>query len=464
MHFKNKDAGSPQGDKGDGSSAVAISRDTETSPSKSGTEISPSECDSASQAPATPAASPGTQRSSGSPTVSSPMQPSLFTTIRAQDIDKRVKQVAGMIPRRLQHNTCHTFLFSMHSLEVQLCKVLECDTPEELLEVRDEINKGKAALTSFTEAAKAAAKLLRTACTQSKKQVEGQASRDQAKAAAQESVSVRKQAEEAKLAVEARAREVPATYKLHNVFPQVAESKSFDDEWDPAKPCLIKKEHVMNLDQLRQEPVVQLMFASFGSSHKQTQTFIDTKMYHAPVRSGKGLEKVNEWISKVPLKPGSPLLKGGVDEEDMQRVTGLPNVMGTRWTFGQCAKERFVTPTRNGFANLRFQASSTVRLIIFLQGKLPQLMGKNIDDVTENIQTLSQDDAAILIQNESVYEVPNQNQQHKTKHEKGAPRTVGYALVAGGVHLPRRDRLWSPQLWPEDPDDHAHAGLHRALC
>ena len=132
-------------------------------------------------------------------------------------------------------------------------------------------------------------------------------------------------------------------------------------------------------------------------------------MYHAPVRPGKGLEQVNAWLSKAPLKNGSPLLIGSVDEEDMQPVVGLKNVMATRWMFGQCAKERFSTPTRNGFANLRFQASSTVRVIIFLQGKLPQLVGTNIEDVGKNIENLTKEDAEILVANESVFEVPKQH-------------------------------------------------------
>ena len=362
MHFKNEDPSSPQRDRTDASSDAQPREEVVSS----GTQASPAKRESASEAelqqspPSSPFLFPPTPVSTVSPPVAtSPNKPSLFTTMQAQDMDKKVKQVAGMFPRRLQHSPSVKFLFSMHSLEMQLGKVLACDTAEELLAVRDQINNGRAALASFSEACKAAAKSLRTACTQAKKQVDGQAFRDQAKLAAQEGEAVRKQAEEARLAVEARAREVPATYKFHNLFPQVAVSTCFTEAWDPAKPCIIKKDSVMHLDELRQEPVVQLMSASFGSSHNKTQTLVDTKMYHAPVRPGKGLEKVNEWIIKAPLKVGSPLLKGTVDEEDMQRVTGLPNVMNTRWMLGQCAKERFVTPTRNGFANSRFQASST---------------------------------------------------------------------------------------------------------
>ena len=132
---------------------------------------------------------------------------------------------------------------------------------------------------------------------------------------------------------------------------------------------------------------------------------MDTKMSVTPIRPGKGLEKVDEWLSKSALKTGSQLLEGALSAEDLERVSGLTNVMATRWMFGQCSRERFVTPTRNGFANLRFQASSTIRLIIFLQGKIPQVMGKSLDDVLQNIQTLSKEDADLAISNECVYEI-----------------------------------------------------------
>ena len=270
MHLKNQDPGSPQRDRTDASSDAqpreeVVSLGTQASPAK---RESASEAELQQSPPSSPFLFPPTPVSTVSPPVAtSPNKPSLFTTMQAQDMDKKVKQVAGMFPRRLQHSPSVKFLFSMHSLEMQLGKVLACDTAEELLAVRDQINNGRSALASFTEACKAAAKSLRTACTQAKKQVDGQASREQAKAADQEGRAVRKQAEEARLAVEARAREVPATYKLHNVFPQVAVSTCFTDAWDPAKPCIIKKDSVMHLDELRHEPVVQLMFASFCSSH-----------------------------------------------------------------------------------------------------------------------------------------------------------------------------------------------------
>ena len=76
--------------------------------------------------------------------------------MQAQDMDKKVKQVAGMFPRRLQHSPSVKYLFSLHSLEMQLGKVLDCDTAEDLLAVRDQINSGRAALTSFSDAHKVA--------------------------------------------------------------------------------------------------------------------------------------------------------------------------------------------------------------------------------------------------------------------------------------------------------------------
>ena len=75
-------------------------------------------------------------------------------------------------------------------------------------------------------------------------------------------------------------------------------------------------------------------------------------------------------------KPGSPLLQGGVDFDAAKHVLGLQNVLNTRWQFGQCSRGRFVVPNRNGFANLRMQASSTVRLIISTLVDVPSFLGQ----------------------------------------------------------------------------------------
>ena len=162
-------------------------------------------------------------------------------------------------------------LYSIHSLDMQLSKVLEVDTPEELLRIRDRITDGMKSIQSFIEVVKASAKSLRTACTQAKKHVDGAATQAEAQAAAAESEEVRKAAEEARNEVERRAREVPATYKFHNLFPAVPVAESFESQWNPANPCCFKKDVVPQLTEFRQDPVVQLMLATFGSSHKKTR-------------------------------------------------------------------------------------------------------------------------------------------------------------------------------------------------
>ena len=99
MHFKNEDASSPQRDRTDASSDVVHSEEVVSS----GTQASPAKRESASEAelqqspPSSPFLFPPTPVSTVSPPVAtSPNKPSLFTTMQAQDMDKKVKQVAGM--------------------------------------------------------------------------------------------------------------------------------------------------------------------------------------------------------------------------------------------------------------------------------------------------------------------------------------------------------------------------------
>ena len=58
---------------------------------------------------------------------------------------------------------------------------------------------------------------------------------------------MKKAAEDARSEVNRRAREVPPTYKIHNVLPAFLEVESFEAEWDPAKPCFFKKDNVPHL-------------------------------------------------------------------------------------------------------------------------------------------------------------------------------------------------------------------------
>ena len=74
-----------------------------------------------------------------------------------------------MIPRRLRHNDDTTNLRSIHSIKTELSKLLESETGEELLAGRDLIIAGLKAIQSFIDAVKAAAKSLRTSCTQAPK-------------------------------------------------------------------------------------------------------------------------------------------------------------------------------------------------------------------------------------------------------------------------------------------------------
>ena len=66
----------------------------------------------------------------------------------------------------------------------------------------------------------------------------------------------------------------------------------------------ISKDTAEGLQDIKSDPTVQLMFASFGSSYKKTDSFRDTKIYTCPVYAGKGLEAVNAWVDNHTLKAG----------------------------------------------------------------------------------------------------------------------------------------------------------------
>ena len=69
-------------------------------------------------------------------------------------------------------------------------------------------------------------------------------------------------------------------------------------------PCLFAAAGVVKLEQLKKDPKVQLMFASFGGSYKKTNAFTTNKIYNAPAEAGKGLEQLNDWVAESPMAQG----------------------------------------------------------------------------------------------------------------------------------------------------------------
>ena len=80
-------------------------------------------------------------------------------------------------------------------------------------------------------------------------------------------------------------------------------------------------------------------------------------------------------------------------------------MLNTRWQFGQCSRERFVIPNRNGFANIRMQASSKVRVIIFSLVNVPRILGQDMETVVDGLQKLTLEEGELLVKNNAVYEV-----------------------------------------------------------
>ena len=232
------------------------------------------------------------------------LSPSVLTSIRAGDINKRVKVVASLIPKRLRHSDKEDLL-SFFSFETELAKLLVCDSAEAMLEIQEILTKGKKDIIAFTDAMKASARSLKGSVANFKRHHDGTHARAEAAALAQEQSLQAAAAQSAKAELEKRAKEIPPTWKHCSKFPAVATTNDgFASAWYPSVPCFFAAAGVAKLEELKKDPAVQLMFASFGGSYKRTNSFTQSKLYSAPVEAKKGLEQINTWVAEIPMAVG----------------------------------------------------------------------------------------------------------------------------------------------------------------
>ena len=235
--------------------------------------------DAEEKAPKVESGSPISKAAAQKAEVAASLSPSLLTSIRASDIDKRVNVVGSMIPKRLRHSDQNN-LISIFSFETTLSQLLTCDSADSMLRIQEQLVDGKKALMAFVDVMKASARSLKNAVANFKRHSDGAQSRAEAAALAKEQSLQQEAAERAKAELDKRSKEIQPTYKLHGIFPSVKSTKEgFASDWDPAVPCLFEAEGVTQLEELKKDPASQLMFASFGGSFKKTQQFQNTKMY-----------------------------------------------------------------------------------------------------------------------------------------------------------------------------------------
>ena len=93
----------------------------------------------AEQVPEPEAKPSSPSKSSASPLKSAQglVEPSLLTSIRSQDIDKRIQTAAAMIPKRIRHALDLTGLISIFTFDTLLSQLLEVESGEALLEIKD---------------------------------------------------------------------------------------------------------------------------------------------------------------------------------------------------------------------------------------------------------------------------------------------------------------------------------------
>ena len=275
-----------------------------------------------------------------------------------KEIDRIVQKSLQMLPRRFRWFD-PSKIRSVFSLEVMQHHALSADSTDELVALQRMVTDGVAGLNAFVEASKTAAKNLRSCAVTSKRTFDSRGSRAAAQQATAEVQAVRRQRADAQQKVQEEENRAPPVYSLTNMTPAV-EVKSFEVEWDVSKPTVFTE--ATGMKGFSENATCQLMLATFGGQYKKTTGFRENGWYTTPVYEENGNKKVLEdYMEKTFHTLGTKLgLEPSKDVPDI-----VSNVTSTQWLVGLDTKRRFTSVNRQGFGQLRIQASAESRIIVF---------------------------------------------------------------------------------------------------
>ena len=281
--------------------------------------------------------------------------------------------------------------------------MLVAETSKDLSSLKEQFSGGMFAVNAFSDAAKTTARQLRSSimqATSTQKRNVAKVEQDKERDATQK---VRETAAAATLALKEESEKTPAIYLTTTDVPQVVVAQSgFQREWDVDVPQLFPENVVEGMADFKASKAVQLMFATFAGAYKKTKNFKEQHSYTEPIKKGKGLEAVEEFLSKGVFHADSPVKPIAFEGSSAAMLKG---VLATRWLCGSNPKKRFEQPARNGFANLRFQIGGKAPLYIVMPHKLGSIYGDNLDKVVESVKNMDDHLMQALINANSIYKV-----------------------------------------------------------
>ena len=236
------------------------------------------------------------------------------------------------------------------------------------------------------EAAKTAARSCKSAAVQAKKVFDHRGTRAAAKAMAQETADVRARKAAAQELVNKAMAKPQSIFTLEN-FQDARTYTSVEETWHPGFPSLFTE--LQGVKAFSENPTCQLMLATFGGQYKKTTAYREKGMYSNPVYEEQGQKKALEDFLATNFRSAASPLKPGLTHK-----CGLPelieNILDVEWLVGVDAKQKIQgQATRQGFGQLRIQASAKVRLILFSAAKLAVLQNGIADKLSTVISSLS---------------------------------------------------------------------------